>query len=82
MDNRKPLENLANAIIKQACDDWLNSDYLRIGDQKEENGTYYNRDECEQFFRSQWFGTLTGLDPEYLIAKLKAIDRKRRRKRA
>jgi len=32
----------------------------------------YERRRIEQFFRSGWFGVLTSIDPEMLIAKLKA----------
>ena len=56
-----PYENLANAIVIQAV-----SDYRMA--KKSRN----KRVEAEvlRFFRSQWFGVLTEIDPEYLIRRL------------
>ena len=56
-----PYENLANAIILQAV-----SDYRMA--KKSRN----KRVEAEvlRFFRSQWFGVLTEVEPEYLIRRL------------
>ena len=55
-------ENLANAIIIQAAEDYRKA----LNDSAQ-------REQCtiERFFRSEWFGVLTGLDPETLIRKLK-----------
>lgn len=55
-------ENLANAIIIQAADDYRKA--LNDSAQGEQRT-------IERFFRSEWFGVLTGLDPETLIRKLK-----------
>ena len=52
-----PYEELANAIIIQACQDYLSQETMR-GD-------------CLHFFRSRWFTALTTIDPEYLIKCLK-----------
>ena len=54
----KPYENLANAIILQAVNDYRNTNSL--GKQAD----------IERFFRSKWFSILTSIDPEFLIAKL------------
>ena len=54
-----PYENLANAIVLQAV-----KDYRLIDDEAE-------LAEIERFFRSDWFGVLTDVDPEYLIRNLR-----------
>ena len=54
-----PYEELANAIVLQAV-----KDYRLYDDEKELAG-------IERFFRSGWFGILTNIDPEILIAKLR-----------
>lgn len=54
-----PYENLANAIVLQAVKDY------RLTDDEAELA------EIESFFRSDWFGVLTDVDPEYLIRKLR-----------
>ena len=54
-----PYENLANAIVLQAVKDY------RLTDDEAELA------EIERFFRSDWFGVLTDVDPEYLIRKLR-----------
>lgn len=51
-------ENLANAIITQAAADW------RIGED-------CTQKEVERFFRSQLFGKLTTIDPEFLLRWLR-----------
>ena len=53
-----PYENLANAIVLQAVKDY------RLTDDEAELA------EIERFFRSDWFGVLTDVDPEYLIRRL------------
>lgn len=54
-----PYENLANAIILQAVKDY------RLHDDEKEFAV------IEKFFRSAWFGILTNIDPEMLIANLR-----------
>lgn len=59
-------ENLANAIIEKACDD-----YVRIGT----SGLYDtfrkpSKIEITRFFHSQWFKELTNVNPDYLIRVL------------
>ena len=54
----KPYENLANAIILQAVNDYRNTNSLD------------ERAYIERFFRSKWFSILTSIDPEVLISKL------------
>ena len=47
-----PYENLANAIIIQAVKDYTNG---------------YRKEECEKFFNSEWYRTLTELPSECII---------------
>lgn len=54
-----PYEELANAIILQAVNDY------RLHDDKRELAV------IERFFRSEWFNILTNLSPELLISKLR-----------
>lgn len=54
-----PYEELANAIVLQAVKDY------RLHDDEKELAS------IERFFRSGWFGVLTSIDPEMLIAKLR-----------
>ncbi|MCQ2443665.1 MAG: hypothetical protein MJ077_11265 [Oscillospiraceae bacterium] len=54
-----PYRELANAIILQAV-----KDYRR-------NKSEQSREEIERFFRSDWFGALTRINPEQLIAQLR-----------
>ena len=54
-----PYEELANAIVLQAVKDY------RLHDDEQELAS------IERFFRSGWFSTLTSIDPEMLISKLR-----------
>lgn len=56
MDNIEAYQNLANAIIIKACEDY-----------KTGNMTDY---EFKLFCRSGWFRILTKVNPEYLIKKM------------
>lgn len=65
-----PYENLANAIIKQAADDYRKAlKALSLNSRNKEAQATVK--ECEDFFRSDWYKQLTSLDGEYLIRKLK-----------
>ena len=65
-----PYEKLANAFILQAV-----SDYRAALKKVKKNPN--NRDvidealQIEKFFRSEWYQTLTSLDGEYLIERLR-----------
>ena len=66
-----PYERLANAIILQAA-----SDYRRCLKKLKKNPQ--NRDvrndalQIEKFFRSPWYESLTSVDGEFLIRKIRA----------
>ena len=65
-----PYENLANAIILRAVEDYREA--LR---DLEVNPRYplalRTVSDVERFFRSGWYKTLTSVDGEYLIQKLR-----------
>lgn len=54
-----PYEELANAIVLQAVKDY------RLNEDKRELAS------IERFFRSAWFSTLTSINPDMLISKLR-----------
>ena len=54
-----PYEELVNAIVLQAVKDY------RLHDDEQELAS------IERFFRSGWFNTLTSINPEMLISKLR-----------
>ena len=64
-----PYENLANAVIAQAAED-----YRRLLKRAKKNPA--NREaldealQVERFFRSGWYQRLTNVDGEFLIRKL------------
>lgn len=68
-----PYEALANGIIIQAVKDYrwackrLKNPRCRNTKRQEAE---LMKDDCLRFFRSQWFGALTEVEPEYLIRKL------------
>lgn len=68
--NEKPenrYQNLANAIVIKAVDDYklaLEFNITRL------------QKECEKFFRSEWFTFLCDLDPEHIIRTLQEETRK------
>lgn len=59
-----PWENLANAIVLQAVEDY------KITLKGRSNYAAAKRRDLEKFFRSGWFGVLTAIDPEDLIRRL------------
>lgn len=64
-----PYDNLANAIVVQACKDYKNTtdDYVWAS--------------IERFIQSDWFVTLTDLDPDYILAYLRRHRRKPTKKK-
>lgn len=76
-----PYEELANAIIVTAANDYRRS--LRHIKRNPTDGwaIHYKR-ECERFFGSRWFTALTSVDGKYLAGRLVSEDGVyRRRKR-
>lgn len=64
-----PYENLANAIIVLAVKDYRTvlRRYMRYPNDRENRS---ERQSLERFFRSGWFGVLTDLDGEVLMASI------------
>ena len=71
MKHFDPYENLANAIIIQACKDFRRAykRYLRRYRSSDKPDTEFL--ELESFFRSDWYKTLTSVDGEYLMDRIK-----------
>ena len=66
-----PYNELANAIVMQAVKDYRKAlKCLRINSKNKT--ALAEAMECEEFFRSSWYRTLTSVDGEYLIDKLRA----------
>jgi len=65
-----PYENLANAIVLQAVKDYRNA-LKRLKKKSGNKAVMADALECERFFRSGWYKTLTSVDGEYLITKLR-----------
>lgn len=70
-------QNLANAIVKKAATEY------RAALRGLERNPGYRRDveKLERFFHSRWYATLTDLDGDYLIERLKKDERERSLKR-
>lgn len=62
-------EKLANAIVLQAVMDYRTA-LKRVARHPKDRDGLAVKNECERFFRSGWFGVLTGIDPEMLMRKL------------
>lgn len=66
----KAYEDLANAVIETACDD-----YRRLKKNNREKELIHHRRVCiaeiEAFFRSEYFGKFTSLDGNWLLNRLK-----------
>ena len=62
-------ERLANAIVLQAAKDYRTA-LKRVARRPKDRDGLATKNECERFFRSGWFGVLTGIDPEMLMRKL------------
>lgn len=64
-----PYENLANAIILRAVEDYREALGILRYSPNDEDATI-NKNDIERFFRSGWFGLLTNVDPAMLISRL------------
>lgn len=65
-----PYEILANAIVLQAVKDYRDS-LKRLKKKPSNQSAMSDAMECERFFRSAWYKTLTSVGGEYLIQKLR-----------
>lgn len=64
-----PYENLANAVIIQAVKDYRGQYRALLRHSRNQEAGRQIRD-LRKFFHSDWFGVLTDLDPDDLIARL------------
>lgn len=60
---------LANAIVELAAKDYRKA-LKRLARRPKDREGLSTKKECERFFRSSWFGILTGLDPDLLMKRL------------
>lgn len=74
---RDAYENLANAIVVQACNDYRNA-LDGIGCEHKPAEVVIK--EIEKFFRSSYYRMLTKVKGEYLLERLKAEHREKLRK--
>ncbi|MCH3988306.1 MAG: hypothetical protein LKG80_06545 [Lachnospiraceae bacterium] len=65
-----PYENLANAIVAQAARDYLAA-LRKLKKNPRNKMAMSDAMDLERFFHSGWYGVLTGVDPDYLIQKLR-----------
>ena len=63
-------EQLCNAVVLQAVNDWRDSAHLLRSYPHHAKAASMKKD-CESFFRSRWFSFWTGINGEYLLRKLK-----------
>ena len=64
-----PYENLANAIILRAVEDWRDAD-RRLRRKPQNREARALKEETEEFFLSDWFSVLSKLDGETLLRRL------------
>ena len=65
-----PHENLANAIVLQAVKDWRSA-VRTLKKRPRYDPAKQMRNECEEFFRSEWFTVLTNVDGNAILRKLR-----------
>ena len=65
-----PYENLANAIVAQAARDYLTA-LRKLKKNPRNKMAMSDAMDLERFSHSGWYGVLTGVDPDYLIQKLR-----------
>ena len=63
-------KKLSNAIVLQAVKDYRNA-LKRLKKHPQNEKALNTKREVERFFRSDWYASLTTVNPEMLITKLK-----------
>jgi len=78
MNDRQPWENLANAIVIQALNDYMALDKAR---RKRPEDVYIQGKiyALEKFFRSDWYHVLTDADADYLLEAMRKAGKSRQR---
>jgi len=66
-----PYENLANAIIVTACNDYRMA-LKKIRRNPNNKEAMSEAMELERFFHSPWYSTLTTVDGDFIIRKIRA----------
>lgn len=69
MNTVKNYEALANAIVLQAANDYREVSRI-LAEHPNDRSARCKKTHLLRFFRSEWFGTLTKIEPEYLIRRL------------
>ncbi|MBR2258224.1 MAG: hypothetical protein IJ899_13010 [Blautia sp.] len=69
---REAYENLANAIIISAVEDYKAA-LLRLKRKPDSNGAKEDVNRLEKFFHSEWYELLTDLDAGYLLRKVREM---------
>lgn len=64
-----PYENLAQAVILQAVKDYR-TERAELKYYPKNKDTKFMIEDCERFFRSEWFGVLTSVDGQLLLRRL------------
>ena len=72
-----PYEDLANAIIIKACNDYRTA-LKRVKKNPENKDAINEALSLERFFKSPWYQVLTSVDGEFLIRKIRAEVTERR----
>lgn len=72
-----PYEDLANAIIIKACNDYRTA-LKRVKKNPENKDAINEALSLERFFKSPWYQVLTSVDGEFLIRKICAEVAERR----
>ncbi len=72
-----PYEDLANAIIIKACNDYRTA-LKRVKKNPESKDAINEALSLERFFKSPWYQVLTSVDGKFLIRKIRAEVAERR----
>lgn len=71
MTHSDPFENIANAVVIQACKDYRKAYKRYLRRYRSTDKPDEKLAELESFFRSAWYKTLTAIDGEYLMDRIK-----------
>lgn len=69
-EKREPFEDLANAIIIQAVEDWREA-VRALNEWPDDVDAIRTKDECEAFLLSDWYEQLTKMDGARLLRMLR-----------
>ena len=73
--NQREMEDLSNAIILQAVKDYRSA---LAGGSVNGRDSKSVIEECERFFQSEWFNSLTKIDSNYLMKNIRKEFEKRK----